>query len=212
MVNKLFTVVIISYQEPTLLRAVDSVLAQDYSCLELVIYDNHSCDFNAEDIEKYICTHRKENLLNFCIKKEEHHIGAGKILEKAAAITSGDYITFMPDTSFLACPDAISSIVKVIQTEQAEILVCREAKIGQDYKNIAEIPTESDFQKVKNLNSAELRRMLFSHPDNVWVASNAVYWQRSAFENVGGFDSSFAYEAAEELVLRASVSESKLHF
>ena len=52
---KLFSFVITSYNNYKYIReAVDSVLMQDYPCIQLIFSNDGSVDFNAEELSGYV--------------------------------------------------------------------------------------------------------------------------------------------------------------
>lgn len=100
--NNIFTIIILSYNNLQFIKdCLKSVLSQTYPYIEIVISDDSSTDFNRGDIEKFINSEKKSNIINLIINQNEHNLGVVKNLNKGIKLGNGNY--FMN----LACDDKL---------------------------------------------------------------------------------------------------------
>jgi len=92
------TILLLTYNRASGLRkAVESIYAQNFKKLELIILDNGNTPDYSEVIEDYILT--KDNLRY--IKFDENEVNLGKRLNQGLSISNGKYISFLMDDDIL---------------------------------------------------------------------------------------------------------------
>lgn len=115
MTEKLVSVVLPVYnREDTIKRAVDSVLCQTYSDIELIIVDDASTDRSAEIVSAY----QDQRIRLICLNK---HGGANKARNIGIEHSRGEYIAFQ-DSDDEWCRNKLEVQVSFMQTKG--YLVC----------------------------------------------------------------------------------------
>lgn len=88
-------------------ECIESILAQDYDNLELILVDNNSDDYSYKKCEKYIKYDKRVRLL------KESHPGAGIARNKGLEKARGDFIAFI-DSDDIVSTDYLSSLISEI--------------------------------------------------------------------------------------------------
>jgi len=95
-------------------ETMDSVLRQDYPCIEYVVVDGDSTDGTKDIIEKY-----RDKLGLFVSDKDG---GVYDAMNKAISLASGEFILFMNCGDQFADDAAISSVVRLIEPEGDQVI------------------------------------------------------------------------------------------
>ncbi|MDQ1424317.1 MAG: hypothetical protein QOD72_1815 [Acidimicrobiaceae bacterium] len=177
------TVALPTYQRATQLqRAIESVLAQDYEPVELIISDNGSTDGTRELCEDYVTRYPSIRYL-----RQPVNIGPTSNYEGLRPLARGDYFVFLGDDDWLDSR-YVSACVASIESNPGSSLVA-----GQTiYHRVDGV--EPDMNPV-NLSAANPRRRVL---DFCWrVRANSVFYgvtpiaddrRASALRNVMGGD------------------------
>lgn len=87
----LLTALLIHYQNGvTIFETIDSILAQDYPRIELVVSDDDSDNFDTQKVRDYIESNKGDNIERVVVRRNEHNLGTVAHLEAVRKITSGD--------------------------------------------------------------------------------------------------------------------------
>lgn len=86
------TVLTLSYNSPSLEAAVDSVLAQDYDNIQLIIIDDHSERFDENSLRGYITAKNRGNITELVIVRNQQNLGITASSNEALRRASGKYI------------------------------------------------------------------------------------------------------------------------
>ena len=76
-------------------EAVDSVLKQTYSPIELLISNDGSPDFKAEELKEYIERKKSSNIVHVDIHNNAKNLGTVRNVESARQRASGEFIMYM---------------------------------------------------------------------------------------------------------------------
>lgn len=90
-------------------QTIDSVLAQTYKKIEIVVVDDYSLDNSREVIEKYQAEHPEITL--FCLGENS---GAGATRNKALELAKGQYVAFL-DADDLWHPEKLEKQIKLLK-------------------------------------------------------------------------------------------------
>lgn len=163
------SIVTISFNQARFLeRAIESVLAQDYSSLEYIIVDPGSTDGSREVIRRY------EALIARAILEPDN--GPADGLNKGFAATTGDILGFLNSDDILY-PGAVPEAVRFFSNHPEVDVVSGHAKvIGSDDRVLR--LTYSDRMSV--------RRYVYG---GVVLIQPSTFFRRKAFEEAGGFNS-----------------------
>lgn len=120
--NKLVSVLIPSYNhEKYVGDCLESVLAQTYSNIEVIICDDKSKDNTCEVIERYR-QRLEEKFSRICIIKNEKNVGIVKNCNKLMSLARGDYYKLLASDDMLR-PDGIEKLVLFMESHKEHDLV-----------------------------------------------------------------------------------------
>ncbi|KZZ46228.1 MAG: glycosyltransferase [Saccharospirillaceae bacterium] len=188
-------------RESLVSRTVESLLAQSYENLEIILFDDASTDGTFQKLKEY-----KENNTNIRLIRHEKNIGFVQGLIDAISTTDSEYIAIQ-SSGDVSLPLRIEKQVKLLE-KQRDVSV-----VGCFYKNIIE---SSGLQRKRtpsaNGMSKEelLRGNVYSHGE--------VMFRRSSYDQAGGYRKQFKFCQDYDLWLRmiqvgklATVEEELFH-
>ncbi len=190
--DSLVSVIIPTYKRPiTLIRALNSVLKQTYSNVEVIVVDD-----NNPQTEDRLLTENKmllyKNNTRVHYIKHSHNRGGSAARNTGARSSKGKYIAFLDDDDeFL--PNKIKSQVRTLEEKDEEWAVCY-SRYYSKKKN--EKPLESREHKEGYLYLDALSQKI-----SLAAGSNLLI-KRNAFENVGGFDETFIRNQDHEILTK----------
>lgn len=102
---------------------IDSILAQTYANIEIVIADDGSESFPEENIRNYLCEHRNSNIKNVVILAGKTNVGTVKNQNNAIMHSTGDvYIPLSQDDEFLS-EDVVERIMQRYMAAPFNVLI-----------------------------------------------------------------------------------------
>jgi glycosyltransferase involved in cell wall biosynthesis len=162
-----------------IIRAINSVLCQTYTNLEIIIIDDHSNDSTNKIIKSFL---KKNNQKIFYIRNKKNY-GNAESRNIGIRKTKGRYIAFLDDDD-LWFPDKIEKQIKKIISSRADGCFCKTISI----------------EKNKVLGSKLLKNDLISFesggPTGTWLI------KKNVFSNIGSFDKSFPANVDGEFLVR----------
>lgn len=96
---------------------IDSVLMQDYSQIQLIVSDDGSDHFPAEEFEQYIESHKRDNLISYTVRHSEKNEGTVRHLNRVLEWVEGEYIMLMAGDDTLDNSSVFSRYVQAFQKE-----------------------------------------------------------------------------------------------
>lgn len=149
-----------------LCRAIDSVLAQDFTNYELVIVDDGSTDNTPEVLQSYQCRHPHINCL-----RNDHSQGAATARNQAIALAKGHFITGLDDDDQFS-KDRLNILLNAYHDRYS--LVC--TSVIWDWGNRSKV--------------ADASNKIFTFTDQLDYnhATSQVLVRRDRFLAIGGFD------------------------
>lgn len=140
MVKNLVSVVIPSYnREATIKRAVDSVLCQTYSDIEVIVVDDGSTDNTGRIVSEY-----QDKRVRIISQKERG--GANKARNTGIAHARGEYIAFQ-DSDDEWLPDKLKSQIDLMEREKLQACYCAHNLIEKGRETIIIPPDYQDADK-----------------------------------------------------------------
>jgi glycosyltransferase involved in cell wall biosynthesis len=120
----LFSVIILHYnQEGFLYDAVDSLLSQSYGNIEFIFADDCSSSLDAQELAKYVETHKRGNLRDFVLQINKANVGTVRNVNSAIKKCKGRYILFFAADDCLYDADTIQNFVESFQSLPDDRLV-----------------------------------------------------------------------------------------
>ncbi len=172
--NKLVSVNITTYNRAHLLpRCLDSILAQSYENIEIIIADDCSSDNTTEVVKEY---QEKDD----CIKYFRHEVNKRNAHARNTALENctGYYVAFMDDDDEWLDNNKIKKQVELFEKSDKKLgIICSSVRLFSDEQTYK----DKIIQKPKNLVSHILSR-------NGIIYSPTVMTKRDIMMEVGGFD------------------------
>ena len=117
----LFSVVIPTYNRANLVvAALDSVAAQSYRPIELIVSDDGSTDNTGDVLDAWCAAHQEDHDLRIKIVRGENG-GAGAARNRGVAIASGEYVQFL-DSDDLLHPDRLRRLAEAFESQGADFI------------------------------------------------------------------------------------------
>ncbi|WP_267110229.1 glycosyltransferase [Xanthomonas sacchari] len=178
----LVSVVMPAYKLRYFEQALDSVLAQTYPALELVICDDNPTEAIAEVVERRAAT------APFPIRYHRNPERYGELgsTARGIALAQGEYVKFLHDDDVLA-PDCVAALVAAMQTAPDVLLASsRRQRIDSHGAPLEDIPaTAFPFAGDVLLDGPELLSFLADHTINFVGEPSCVLCRRSDLLEIG---------------------------
>lgn len=190
--KNLVSLIILSYNNLQYIsNAIDSVLSQNYSSIELIIGDDCSDKFDVEFYTEYINKYSSANIKNVIVYRNENNLGTVKNLNKAISLCNGEYIKFVAADDELYKDNTISQIIDRIKTKEYSLFVtnvlwCNEEmeklpisnRIIENYREILPLAKDS-----KLFFKKQAEKSIIPAPGTIF--------KRDFFEKHGNFDEEY---------------------
>lgn len=189
---KLFSFVITSYNNYKYIReAVDSVLMQDYPCIQLIFSNDGSADFSAEELSDYVEGRKGQNIVDVQIYAHEKNQGTVRNVEFCRSKADGEYIMYMAADDALNGADVLSRYVAEFDKlgEDALVLCAKVAMCGESLGDIEGYePSEEGIRAIRDGSPQEL----FSRMSHTWtIPTTTCCYRREVYDVVGGYDTDY---------------------
>lgn len=179
----LISVVIPTYNRKfALLKAIDSVLKQTYTKIEIIIVDNGSSDGTEEIVKKI-----KDNRIKYFFMK---NLGANPARNLGIKKSQGNYIAFLDDDD--------EWIENKLEKQLERIKTNEEIGLVYTGKKIRYIQDNLEYQSIPKSNNQNI------YMQNFVGTTSSVLIKRNLLESVKGFDCSLPALQDYELWIRLS--------
>lgn len=120
-------------QLQTIYQTIDSVLAQDYNHIQILVVDDATSNFNVNDIEKYVIEHQKGNIESVGIYTNERNLGTVKNMNRAFQYVTGEFLTFLAGDDVFYDNKVLSNYVLAFtESENADVIVSQVKMCNSD--------------------------------------------------------------------------------
>ena len=124
MQSKLVSVITPCYNTGKYLpNLLDSVLAQTYPFIEMIIIDDGSTDNTTAIIEEYIPRFRKKSILFHCVKQSNS--GQSAAIQRGLDMINGEYLVWPDSDDYYAANDVIEKMVKRMESAGDDVAMVR---------------------------------------------------------------------------------------
>ena len=179
-------------------RCLDSVLAQEYTDLDIIVIDDGSTDGSGEICDRYAAKDGRIRVIH------QENAGIGSVRNTGLDTARGELIAFV-DGDDLALPHMIRSMVGAMTDNDAQMAVCRYLQAGD--KEAAAAVEKADV-RVRVLTRDEALYALVAE-DDATVIQNAVwnklYRRELFFPKDGGDILRYPNHRYEEIVVTAKL-------
>ena len=208
-----FSIGIVCYRNWQYLKeAIDSVLAQDYGKIQLIVSDDGSRGFPIAEFEAYIREHKKENV-KFLVRQSEKNEGTVRHLNHVLDCACGEYLMVMAADDKLDHPTVISQYVCSFeeQGEECGAVMAQTALYDEEMRKLEGFFVYPDVEKAIERNdvSNELLNRLFVFPV---IPTTSLCCRRWVFDVLGRFDTD--YKLVEDYPFHIKMAERhiKMHY
>lgn len=185
--SPLVSVIVVSFNSSkTICETLDSVLAQTYPNIELIISDDGSKDNTLDVVKKWINDNR---LVGSCkLLTVPQNTGTVKNLNRGVLNSSGQWIKTIAADDIMT-PDCIEKFVTYVQQNECNFCSCRLQIFGEqgfDYSSIKY--SHNYYFQVCNMSLEEQQKNIlrtYSFPGPAW------FYSRKIFDLIGGFDEDY---------------------
>lgn len=192
----LVSVVVMSYNSAhTIVETLDSIKAQTYQNLELIISDDCSPDKSTIDVIQKWLEHNGSRFVNAELVRADKNTGVAGNINRGVAKSHGEWIKSIAGDDLLI-PTAIEEYVNFVVNHQEKVRMC-----VCDVKPFAEDGDVSDYLVDSYDNYFKLESEDYEHQRKRVMTSlvfvgPAYFYSRELFDEVGGY--SEKYGCAEE--------------
>lgn len=188
----LVSVVIPTFKRPDKLsRAIDSVLAQTYPNVEVIVVDDNDPDTEGRKMTEHImCSYENNPKVKYV--KHEHNKNGSAARNTGARNSDSEYIAFLDDDDVFY-PEKMES--------QIGVLSSRDASWGCCYSKFEVVKPNGISLRSKEKREGNLRLEALMREFHIASGSNILI-RREAFEKIQGFDESFIRNQDIEFLTR----------
>jgi glycosyltransferase involved in cell wall biosynthesis len=183
--NPLVTIICICYNHARFVeQALDSVAAQTYDNLELIVIDDGSSDGSVKVIKRWIANHPNTTLLI-----NATNLGYCKTFNKAFAISKGSFCIDLAADDMLL-PDRVEVGVKTLTVAGADYGVTfSDAEHVDEAGKFLRLHSEKHPQG--SIPSGDVYKDVIGR---YFICSPTMMFRREVVEHLNGYDESLAYE------------------
>ena len=187
---------------------LDSVFAQDYPRIELILADDGSPEYERElpALRDYIEAHRGPNIVRVRFHHLAENQGTVRNCNSAYRLAEGEYLKDLSPEDTLARPDALSRYVRFLEEKNLLCCFARQQGVADDGSLVPHLASSAeDYDTLSRMTPEELRRRLFArnclpapaffartelfrrhgyYPEEVRLIEDYPYWLRLCAENV----------------------------
>jgi len=168
--------------EQTIRATLDSLRAQDYLDMELIIVDGGSEDKTMTIVEEY------DDIVSISVSEPDG--GIYDALNKGINLATGDVIGFLHSDDFFASTSSLSFISKTFENQ----------KVDAVYGDLDYVDRLNEEKIIRQWRSKEFDKTLFY---SGWMPAHPTFYLRkSHYQKFGDYDLSFKQSADYELMLR----------
>ncbi len=185
----LVTIVVPAYNRAggLLEDTLDSILAQDYPNVEVLVLDDGSTDQTPQVLERYAAAHPER------LRWERHeNMGQPRTLNRGFEMARGELIGYL-NSDDLFLPGAITKLVAVLVADPEAALAYPAYRIikGEEAEEMADmVPPEYTVAEAVRLHNC--------------IVNVGAIFRRRVVERIGGWDPSFTYLADFDWCVRAN--------
>lgn len=192
----LVSIIVLTYNQQYLLEdCLTSILKQDYPKLELVVCDDASPDFDAEETTRIIERLKKENLKNYIVFQQSGNAGTTANAMKGIELSSGTIFKLHAGDDMLYSAHVVRNMVcRFLKDESVQIIAGRSVACSPDGKLTKDFyPSRKAIEKMQETNCVGQFRLMSTQTWGEYINAPAVFWRRELYNEIGGFDATYKY-------------------
>lgn len=186
----LVSVIVPTYRHfENLYQTLGTVVTQSYPNIELIISDDASESFPAEDIRAWLADNAG-NDIRVCIRQNRENLGTVANANLAAKEAKGELIKLLPPGDGFSSDDSLLRLVSAAEKTDARVLTSCSLVCKERFENVCyRYPLIKYDRLLTRGTAARLYSVLLY--ENILCAVGAIY--KRAFFEEGGFDEKYRY-------------------
>jgi len=202
----LVTVEMLTYKKFDYLEAaLNSVFAQDYPNIEIIISDDGSPNFYKEYIENII-NKKTNNIKNVQIIHHKVNLGTVKNLNNCIKLSSGKYFIGLSSDDLFADERVISDVVNYFEKSGALIITSKRAVFENNLNDYKVLPEQKDIQYFYN--DKLFQRLVIGN----FISGACTFYSKELFKKMGLFDEEYILLEDYPYYLFLARNNIKFHF
>ena len=181
-----------------------SVLEQNDPKTVIVVSDDGSQNFPRLEIEKFVQDNKRENIVSVKIKHHDQNVGTVKHLNKAIALTSGEYVMSLSADDMIANSDVVTRYVQGLQKRpECDILMAQTAMYDEDMDELQYYfvrPHIRDILQGEQKDDTLLKELV----QTPCLPSVSTFFKKTFFEKYGRFNEE--YDLVEDWSLHLRIA------
>lgn len=208
----LFSVIVLTYLQRHLLNdCLDSIFAQAYPNIELVVCDDCSADFDEEEVRAYIDAHKGENIRRVVVHKQPKNVGIAQNAQAGVELSTGTFFKLHAGDDRLYDETVLEKAARHLSDPAVSVVAASSIACQYDgTMTVYHYPEEWARNCVLNADAQTQFNLLATQGWQDYFHAPAMFWRRSFFDALGGFDLSYRYEADWHLLLKATASGQRI--
>lgn len=168
-------------------ETVDSLFMQDWSSLELILSDDGSPEWDAEQppLAEYIESRRPASVRRVLWHHLPENRGTVVNTNEAYRLASGEFLKDLSPGDVLAAPDALTRFVAALESTGTRICFSRVEGVREDGTVVRHLASSAeDYDRLSALTPLQLRDRLFARnclPAPAWFARTDLFTDRGLF-------------------------------
>lgn len=200
--KKISIIIPIYNNEEYLSACIDSVLAQTYKNLEIILINDGSTDSSGVICDEYALKDKR------IIVKHQNNLGVSTARNVGISMSTGQYITFCDSDDYIAV-DMYETLVNNIEFNEVDISACKVIKVYQNAENMPKKGKEY-------LEVVEIKKALFNvfYTDFSSYMCNKLFRREIFFRNekLLEFDDNISIGEDTVFITEIFTNAKKIHF
>lgn len=180
---------------------VKSIACQTYRNIEVLLADDGSDNYSSDTVDSIFKKHLK---CTYTLLHNESNTGTVKNLTHAIACSRGEYIVPLSQDDCFKSSTAVRMIVSFFETHNSDFVTSK--RKGRSTGKV--LPAESDAFFFSQDRHTLISRLFISN----FISGSCLYYRKSAFEKVGGFDTDMVLVEDYPFVLKSLLNNRTIHF
>ena len=206
---ELFSVIVLCYRHfEYIYSAIDSVLAQDYPLIELIVSDDGSANFPRGEIADYIAEHRRGNIRRVLVRQQPENTGTVRHLNSAVKACTGSYIIALAGDDNLYDRHTLENYKAGFDAAPKRCLIemAQTGMYDETLETLQEYyvkPIVQEALEKSETDTGDLLRLLIKH--GAILPSTSTCFRADFFREFGQFDES--YTLVEDYPMHVRLAE-----
>ena len=208
----LFSVIVLSYLQRHLLNnCLDSILKQDYPNIQLVVCDDCSADFDEQEVRAYIDAHKGGNVREVVVYKQPRNVGSVQNAKTGVELANGEFFKLHAGDDLLYDETALAKAAHQLSDPAVSVVAARSLACQPDGTLAGHCyPLSLAWNCVIQADAQTQFNLLATQGLQEYFHPSAIFWKRSLFDAIGGFDLDYRYETDWHLLLKATASGARV--